>query len=55
MSKFGKDSPEAVRFMSLFTRLKDWSDDRPEGLRAFAEEDESIKKLCSELWGRPIL
>lgn len=49
MSKPGKDSLEVVNFMELFARLKDWSDDDPEGLFDFAESDESIKELCSAL------
>ena len=32
MSDASKDSPEVVEFMALFSRLKDWSDDDPEGL-----------------------
>ena len=49
MSSPCKDSPEVVEFMALFTRLKSWSDDDPEGLFDFAADDESVRKLCIEL------
>ena len=49
MSKPGKDTPEVVEFMALFARLKDWSDDDPEGLSDFAASDESVKELCTKL------
>lgn len=49
MSRLGKDSPEVVKFMALFARLKDWSDDDPEGLFDFAASDESVRDLCIEL------
>lgn len=49
MSKLGKDSPEVVEFMVLFTRLKDWSDDDPEGLFDFAAGDVSVRDLCVKL------
>lgn len=49
MSKPDKDSPEVIDFMALFTRLKDWSDDDPEGLSDFAAGDESVRDLCAKL------
>ncbi len=49
MSKPGKDSAEVIKFMALFNKLKDWSDDDPEGLFDFAAGDESVKDLCVEL------
>lgn len=49
MSKPGKDTPEVVEFMALFAKLKDWSDDDPEGLSDFAASDESVKDLCTKL------
>ena len=49
MSKPGKDTPEVVEFMALFAKLKDWSDDDPEGLFDFAASDESVKELCTKL------
>lgn len=49
MSKPGKDSPEVLEFMALFARLKDWSDDDPEGLFDFTASDESVRELCTRL------
>ena len=49
MSKPGKDTHEVVEFMALFAKLKDWSDDDPEGLSDFAASDESVKELCAKL------
>lgn len=49
MSKPGKDTPEVVEFMALFAKLKDWSDDDPEGLSDLAASDESVKDLCTKL------
>lgn len=34
MTRGGKDSGEVVEFMTLFARLKDWTDDMPEELEA---------------------
>lgn len=44
-----KDSQEVVSFMALFSRLKDWCDDDPDGLEEFVKSDPSIKDLCIEL------
>ena len=49
MSNIGKDSPEVVKFMALFARLKDWCDEAPEELSDFAKTDTSIKDLCTQL------
>lgn len=49
MSQVGKDSPEVIEFMMLYARLKDWSDDEPDGLADQAEADASVKELCSQL------
>jgi hypothetical protein len=49
MTSRGKDSNEVVEFMMLFTRLKDWCDDEPDGLADFAESDSSIKEVCTKL------
>lgn len=49
MSQSGKDSPEVVKFMALFGRLKDWSDNSPEELADLAANDDSVKELCSNL------
>ena len=43
------NSPEVIKFMQLFQRLKDWSDDDPESLPELASRDESIKDLCLDL------
>lgn len=50
MSDLGKDSIEVAHFMALFSRLKDWSDDDPDGLFDFAVGDESVKELCLKLF-----
>lgn len=50
MSDLGKDSVEVADFMALFSRLKDWSDDDPDGLFDFASGDESVKELCIKLF-----
>jgi|ERR1022692_943280 hypothetical protein len=44
-----KDSPEVAKFLSLFGKLKDWSEDDPKSLPDLASKDESIKDLCLEL------
>jgi len=50
MSMNQKDSPEVMKFMVLFARLKEWSDDTAEGLVDFARTDSSVKELCINLW-----
>ena len=49
MSKPGKDSPEVVEFMTLFARLKLFSDDTPEDLAELAASDSSVRELCTQL------
>jgi hypothetical protein len=49
MSSGNKDSPEVVEFMTLFARLKDWSDDAPDELADLAATDASVKDLCDKL------
>ena len=44
-----KDSPELIKFMALFKKLRDWIDDDPDGLIELAADDEVLKKLCVEL------
>ena len=44
-----KDSPEVVKFMRLFGKVKDWSEDDPESLPDLARADDSVKELCLEL------
>ncbi len=49
MSEPGKDSPEVVEFMTLFARLKLFSDDAPEDLADQAASDSSVRDLCTQL------
>ena len=49
MSRGAKDSAEVVEFMTLFARLKRWSDDAPEELADLAATDTSAKELCIQL------
>lgn len=49
MSKAGRDSPEVIKFLTLFERLKLFVDDIPEDLRALAAGDTIVKTLCVEL------
>lgn len=49
MSRGTKDSAEVVIFMTLFARLKLWSDDAPEELADLAATDTSVRDLCTEL------
>ena len=49
MSFSSKDSAEVVRFMTLFARLKQWCDDAPDELAAFAQTDTSVNDLCISL------
>lgn len=46
MSISGKDSPEVVKFMTLFTRLKSLSGDTPENIAKLAETD---LEICTQL------
>jgi Domain of unknown function (DUF4145) len=45
----GRDSAEVVKFLSLYSRLKDCCDDDPKGLSDLAKEDEGLKHLCNQL------
>ena len=47
--KPGKDSTEVVEFMTLFARLKLFSDDTPEELADQAASDSSVRDLCTQL------
>jgi hypothetical protein len=49
MNKTGKDAPEVIEFMTLFSRLKLYSDDAPEGLADQAASDSSVRDLCTQL------
>ena len=46
----GKDSAEVVKFLSLYTRLKDWCDDEP-AIFQLAITDKKFKDLCMQLLG----
>ena len=50
MASANKDAPQAVAFMTLFSRVKDWCDDRPEELSRMADGDEVLSELCEKLW-----
>jgi len=45
MSQSPKDSPEVMKFMTLFSRLKQWCDDAPEELEELARTDSSIRDV----------
>jgi hypothetical protein len=49
MTNLGKDSKEVTRFMALFSRLKNWSDDDPRCLADLASRDSGVAGLCAEL------
>lgn len=49
MSLNPKDSPEVITFMTLFARLKEWSDDAPDELADFAKTDSSVRDLAIDL------
>lgn len=44
-----KDSPEAMKFMSLYQKLRDMIDDDPSDLVKISQTDTPLKKLCVEL------
>jgi hypothetical protein len=41
-----KDDEDVVRFMALYAKLREWTDDDPIHVVGLAAEDESFKKLC---------
>lgn len=49
MTKAHKDSAEVVRFLALFSQLREWGDDMPEQLASAAVNDSSVKDLCIAL------
>jgi len=51
MSAHSKDSAEVIKFMTLFEKLKDWSDNEPESLPKIADADEGVKNLSISLCG----
>ena len=38
------------KFMTLFSRLKEWIDDNPKIILSEAEKDLELKKICLDLW-----
>lgn len=44
-----KDTVEVVKFLALFAKLKDLSNDEPGKLPKLAEDDEDIKENCKQL------
>lgn len=50
MSNPNKESPEVVKFMTLFSDLKLFSDDAPEDLVELAASDSSVEDLCTEIY-----
>jgi hypothetical protein len=50
MSVSGKDSGEVIKFLGLLTKLKEWSDDDPDGLRSLASADDGVRELCDQLF-----
>jgi len=47
----GKDSAEVVKFLSLYSRLKDWCDDDPDAIFQLAVADTQFKELCMQVLG----
>jgi hypothetical protein len=44
-----KDSTEVIKFLTLYTKLKDWCDDDPDAIFQLAIGDKEFKGLCIEL------
>jgi hypothetical protein len=44
-----KDTAEVIKFLGLFAKLKDRSDDDPERLPDLAKNDKVIKEFCGQL------
>jgi hypothetical protein len=47
--KLHKDSTEVVKFMRLFQKVRDWTDNDPESLPELAGKDDGVKALCLDL------
>jgi hypothetical protein len=47
----GKDSAEVVKFLTVYSRLKDWCDDDPDAILQLAIADKQFKDLCMQLLG----
>jgi hypothetical protein len=50
MNPIGKDSPEVIKFTSVFAKLKNWSDDDSAGLPSLAARDKAVMQVCDELF-----
>ena len=44
-----KDHELVVKFMALYFKLQEYTDDDPSGLEALAESDEPVKGICLEV------
>jgi hypothetical protein len=49
VAQAAKDHELIVRFMSLFAKLRDMSDDEPARIEELSRSDESFRKLCLDL------
>lgn len=47
----GKDSAEVVKFLTLYSRIKDWCDDEPDAVFQLAIADKRFKDLCMQVLG----
>jgi hypothetical protein len=47
----GNGSAKVVRFLTLYSRLKDWCDDDPDAIFQLAVADRHFKELCMQLLG----
>src|SRR5437868_5430323 len=45
-----KDSLDVIKFMSVFQKLKEWSDDDAQALAELAGDDDGVKQLCVKLY-----
>lgn len=45
----GKNSPEIIKFMALFQKLRNLIDDEPGGLEELAVNDPELRQLCDDL------
>lgn len=43
------DSELVIKFRALYAKLIDWTDDDPEGVPSLADDDEILRRLCSDL------
>jgi hypothetical protein len=50
MTGQGIQSPEVVRFLTLFQQVKTACDDTPERIKDLVETEAAVARLCSEFW-----